>query len=139
MPFPMTLTTPAQGEQLEPIADFIVMAAREAGLSARAVYHVQTAVDEACANIIRHAYEFEGQGVIELRCECARGSLIITLVDHGKPFDPSTLTTPDINAGLEQRQEGGLGYYLMTRLMDEVHYQTLRHANVLRMTKKLNA
>ena len=62
------LRVPARGDQLAVVGEFVTAAARESGLSERLAYHVQTAVDEACANIIYHAYDYEGQGTIEVRC-----------------------------------------------------------------------
>lgn len=135
MTSPTTLSVPARGDQLALIADFVTQAAQRSELSERAIYHIQTAVDEACANIICHAYEFEGQGPIEVRCERQQERFVITLTDHGQPFDPTTIPTPDIKASLDERKEGGLGYYLMRQLMDEVHYESLGRSNVMRLVK----
>jgi anti-sigma regulatory factor (Ser/Thr protein kinase) len=134
---PSQLTVTAHGNQLATIADFVIAAARAAGLDERAVYHVETAVDEACANIIRHAYEFEGQGTIHLQCEIKQNHFVVTLTDHGRPFDPSAVTTPDVTAPLEERPEGGLGCYLMQCLMDEIRYQFTNNTNTLRMVKQI--
>ncbi len=132
-----TLKVPARGDQLEKIAKFVTHAAEEAGLDERATYHVQAAVDEACANIIFHAYDYEGQGPIELCCECKHHDFIVTIVDHGRPFDPSSVPPPNLSTVLEERTEGGLGRYLMQRLMDEVRYQFTSTANILTMVKHL--
>jgi serine/threonine-protein kinase RsbW len=137
MILPSQLTVSARGDQLAVIADFVMAAARAAGLTERAVYHVETAVDEACANIMRHAYEFEGQGMITLRCEVKQNHLVVTITDQGRPFDPSSVPVPDICAPLEERPEGGLGCYLMRCLMDDVRYQFTNNTNVLQMSKEL--
>ena len=131
------LRVPARGEQLAVVGEFVHAAAREAGLSERLAYHVQTAVDEACANIIYHAYDYEGQGTIEVRCECRHNDFIVTIVDHGRPFDPGAVPEPDVTADLHERHEGGLGRYLMHQLMDEVHHDFTREGNVLTMVKHL--
>lgn len=130
-----TLIVPARGEQLAVIGDFVHEAARKAGLSERVAYHVQTAVDEACANIIYHAYDYEGQGAIEVCCECAHDDFILTISDQGRPFDPSSVREPDVSADLEERREGGLGRYLMQKLMDDVRHDFTREGNVLTMVK----
>lgn len=130
---------PARGDQLAVIGEFITGAAQSAGLNKRAIYQVQTAVDEACANIIYHAYAYEGQGPIELRCECRQNDFVVTITDYGTPFDPDSVATPDINAGLDERKEGGLGTYLMRCLMDEVRYQFTGAANILTMVKHIRA
>lgn len=135
----LTLSVPARGDQLSTISDFVTKAARDAGFDERATYHVQMAVDEACANVIYHAYAYEGQGVIELCCERNHHDFVVTITDHGQPFDPSEVPPPDISAALSDRREGGLGLYLMQRLMDEVTHQFTPHANVLTMVKHLPA
>jgi len=135
----LNLKVSARGEQLEVIGEFVSAAARRAGFGERAVYHIQAAVDEACANIIYHAYDFEGQGSIEVQCESNRGDFVVTLTDQGQPFDPSSIPTPDVSAPLDDRKEGGLGRFLMKQLMDEVTYQFNHQSNILRMVKHLPA
>ena len=135
----LNLKVPARGEQLALIGEFVTDAARRAGFGERAVYHIQAAVDEACANIIYHAYDFEGQGSIEVHCESIRGDFVITLTDQGQPFDPTSIPTPDVSAPLDDRKEGGLGRYLMKQLMDEVTHQFNHQSNILTMVKHLPA
>lgn len=135
----LNLKVPARGEQLAVVGDFVTAAARDAGFGERAVYHIQAAVDEACANIIYHAYAFEGQGSIEVQCETVGRDFIITLTDQGEPFDPTSIPTPDINAPLNDRREGGLGRFLMQQLMDEVRHEFNHQSNILTMVKHLPA
>ena len=118
-----TKTFPGRFENLAKITDFVIRAARSAGLDQTAVYAVEMAVDEACANIIAHAYGGEGKGDIECTCQIDAGELIVTLRDHGSPFDPSRVPEPDVTAPLEERDEGGLGLYLIRKVMDEVHFE----------------
>jgi len=132
-----SITVSARGDQLAAIGDFVTAAAEDAGLDMRAVYHVQTAVDEACANIIYHAYEFEGQGAIDLACERREAEFVVTIVDYGRPFDPSSVPTPNVNAELHERKEGGLGVYLMHKLMDDVRHDFCDRHNVLTMIKRI--
>ena len=132
-----TLTVPARGNQLAAISDFVIGAARMAGFDERGIYHVQMAVDEACANVIYHAYDYEGQGVIELCCERRDRDFVVTITDYGHPFDPSDVPAPDVTAALDDRREGGLGLFLMQQLMDTVTHEFYAHANVLTMVKRL--
>ena len=108
---------------LERIAHFVAQATEAAGLDERASYAVQMAVDEACTNIIEHAYGGEGIGNIDCAYEVTEHSLIITLRDKGHAFDPTAVSDPDLDAQLEERALGGLGVYLMRRLMDAVDHQ----------------
>jgi serine/threonine-protein kinase RsbW len=132
-----SLRVPARGDQLAVIGDFVTTAASAAGLNDRAVYHVQTACDEACANIIFHAYAHEGDGPIECTCERRGSNFVVTIVDYGQPFDPSAVPAPDVNADLSERKEGGLGMYLMQKLMDSVRHEFRDRHNVLTMVKRI--
>ena len=93
------------------------------GFDERSVYALQMAVDEACSNIIRHAYGGEGRGNISLQVEQTTSGVKITIEDNGTPFNPDIVPKPDIEAPLEARGEGGLGLFLIRQLMDEVSFE----------------
>ncbi len=113
---------PSKLSSLAKIACFVATATDAAGLDERAAYAVQMAVDEACSNIIEHAYGEQGGGDVECEYEVTDKSLVITLRDQGHPFDPTAIADPELDARLEQRPLGGLGVYLMRQLMDAVDY-----------------
>ncbi len=118
------------------ISEFVGLAAEAAGLNEGAVYAVQMAVDEACTNIIEHAYGGEGRGDIEITWRISADRLTVILQDCGRPFDPTGVSPPDIRASLEDSNARGLGLYLMRRLMDKVNFEFTRGSgNVLTMVK----
>ena len=122
------------------ISEFVARAAEAAGLDARAVYQVELAVDEACSNIVEHAYGGEGHGDIEVTCRINSDGLTVMLRDYGRPFDPTGVAPPDLHASLEDRDLGGLGLYFMRQLMDEVHFEfTPDSGNLLTMVKRKQA
>jgi sigma-B regulation protein RsbU (phosphoserine phosphatase) len=130
---------PANFEQLDAIREFVGQEARTAGLDDRSVYAVQLASDEACSNIIEHAYEGQPNGRIEITCVTHRDNLTIYLRDWGKSFDPSNKPEPDLTADLSERQIGGLGIFLMRKMMDDVQYHIdPGHGNVLKLVKRFN-
>ncbi len=133
-----TVIFPGRYDSLAKIADFVRQAAIEAGLDNLAVYAVETAVDEACSNIIEHAYQGEDHGSIECTCDIHPEGLTVILHDHGQPFDPSLVKSPNIHAPLEEREAHGLGLYFMTQWMDEVKFSFLPGdgGNVVVMTKR---
>jgi anti-sigma regulatory factor (Ser/Thr protein kinase) len=64
-------------------------------------------------------------------------AITIVLVDHGESFDPSVVPLPDLKADLSDRKIGGLGIFLMRKLMDEVRYEPKADkSNVLTMVKR---
>ncbi|HEY4691651.1 MAG TPA: ATP-binding protein [Anaerolineae bacterium] len=136
-----TLTLPGRFENLAKISDFITQAARAAGFDADAVFHVQMAVDEACSNVIEHAYGMDRSGDITLICRADdRGDLRIEIVDYGRPFDPNRVPIPRIDPehfDLDEMKVGGLGIFFMRKLMDEVtFYFDANTGNHLTMIKR---
>jgi serine/threonine-protein kinase RsbW len=106
-------------------------------LDSAAIYAVETAVDEACTNIIEHAYEAEGVGDIQCTCQVDSDRLTIILIDHGKSFDPDKIQDPDLTVPLEERQSNGLGLFFIRRFMDEVHFQFIPgKENILTLVKR---
>jgi anti-sigma regulatory factor (Ser/Thr protein kinase) len=127
----------AKFEYLDEIREFVGDIARAGGFDAKDVYNIQLAADEAASNIIEHAYEGVSNGVLELSCGVKGNIITIILVDHGESFDPSAIPLPDLKADLSERKIGGLGIFLMRKLMDEVYYETKPNkSNVLTMTKQ---
>lgn len=118
-----TVTFPGRYDSLSQISEFVQQAARDAGLQDFALYAVETAVDEACSNIIEHAYGGENRGDIHCTCEINDEGLTIILIDHGRPFDPTCVAIPDVHALLDDRPGHGLGLYMMQKWMDEVRFE----------------
>jgi len=131
-----TAIFPARYKNLDDMRQFAAQAAKDAGMDNTEVCAVELAVDEACTNIIEHAYGLNKGGEIECTCTAANDCLTVILRDHGKPFNLSSVTEPDLSSGLEKRPLGGLGVYLMRQLMDEVRFEALGEAgNLLTMVK----
>lgn len=132
-----TVQFPAKFEFLDEIREFVGQIARENGFGDKDVYNIQLATDEAASNVIEHAYVGRTDGVLDLSCGMNKQGLVINLVDHGAPFDPSEVPLPDLQADLSDRKIGGLGIFLMRKLMDEVHYQSnADNSNALTMLKR---
>jgi len=131
-----TINFPARFEYLDEIRDFVGENARACGFSERDVYSIQLAADEAASNVIEHAYEGISNASFEFVCDYRDDRLVITVIDHGKPFDPSKVALPDIKADLSDRKIGGLGIFLMRKLMDEVRYEITPSGNRLTLVKR---
>jgi serine/threonine-protein kinase RsbW len=130
------ITLPAQFEFLDEIREFVAQVAREGGFIEKEIYSLQLAADEAASNIIEHAYEGMSTADIDITCDMRGDTLIVTMHDTGRSFDPSKVRQPNLKADLSERQIGGLGVYLMRKLMDEVRYESnAKTGNLLTMTK----
>jgi anti-sigma regulatory factor (Ser/Thr protein kinase) len=127
----------AKFEFLDEIREYVGEIARKGGFGKKDVYNIQLATDEAASNIIEHAYDGVADGVLDLSCSMEKDVIKIILIDYGEPFDPSAIPMPDLKADLSERKIGGLGIFLMHKLMDEVHYEPRADkSNVLTMTKR---
>jgi len=127
---------PGRYESLAEIAEFVRLEAKEAELSFKELFELETAVDEAVSNIIEHAYGGEGIGDIICTATRVEDGIQIILEDHGQPFDPSCVPVPDINAHLKNRKNHGLGYFLMCELMDDVKFEFSNNFNKLTLYKQ---
>jgi serine/threonine-protein kinase RsbW len=132
------ITFDANFDNLDVIREFVGEAASQVGFSDKEVYSIQLAADEAGSNIIEHAYAGVKDGKIEIECSSFEGGLKIVMRDRGKSFNPSSVPEPNVNADLSERKIGGLGMYLMRKLMDEVSYESSPETgNILTMIKRM--
>jgi serine/threonine-protein kinase RsbW len=135
------LTVPGRYDQISAICSFVAQGAEKAGLDEDATFHVQLACDEACTNIIEHAYGGESEGEIAVSWQINRRTLTITLKDRGRPFNPDKVESPSIPQDpdeIDQLKIGGLGLHFMRRLMDEVTFSFDKsRGNTLIMVKHI--
>ncbi|MDO9302426.1 MAG: ATP-binding protein [Anaerolineales bacterium] len=131
------VTFPASFDFLDEIREFVAQIAREGGFTEKEIYSLQLAADEAASNIIEHAYEGVSNADLDITCDAYGNTLTITMRDTGRSFDPSNVKQPNLKADLSERQIGGLGLYLMRKLMDEVRYESNpKTGNLLTMIKR---
>src|SRR5271170_1684189 len=79
------------------------------------------AVDEALANVVEHAYG-GNVGDIDIQFILDDERFQITIRDNGERFNPEMVATPDIHKHIKDGLKGGLGMFLMRKIMDEVRY-----------------
>ena len=97
------------------------------------------AVDEACTNIIKHAYQYATDQEIEVSVFPNHDSFEISIYDSGRSFDPAEIREPDLKEHIGHRKRGGLGVYLMKKLMDKVEYNFHKgKRNEVRLIKYLS-
>lgn len=118
-----TRVFPAKCTSLASISLYIEQAAIAAGLDAEATYAIQLAVEEACDNIIEHAYGADMEGDIQCTYHITEEGLEVVLRDHGRPFDPESIAPPDLTSPLEERDVGGLGLHFIRHLTDAFRFE----------------
>ena len=103
------------------------------GLSEELCQGVTLAVDEALANIIRHAYKNRYDQEIELDCQVNAERIVFRLLDEGEPPDPARICAQPLN----DVSLSGRGTHLMRAIMDEMSYKQTSGKNELRLVKNL--
>lgn len=137
------LTVPGRYEEIKTIVKFVAEGAVKAGLDEDALFHVELCCDEACTNIIEHAYGGEDIGPIRISYEVDGASFKIIINDKGNPFDLNDIPPPppeDMGPeeAIDTIKVGGLGIHFMRKLMDEVRFDfDQRKGNTLTMVKKI--
>jgi serine/threonine-protein kinase RsbW len=119
------ITVKSSTDNLAAIREFIQNSALESGFSQEIVSKISLAVDEACTNVIKHAYKFSPDREITVHTKLEKSKFTILITDTGDKFDPNLIPEPNLKEYHKQRKVGGLGMYLMKKLMDEVQYNTL--------------
>jgi serine/threonine-protein kinase RsbW len=99
------------------------------------ILDTQLAVEEAVTNIIMHGYEGRA-GEIQITCHATRGIIEIQIEDTAPLFNPLSVPDPDCTAGIQDRQLGGLGIFLIRNVMDNVMYRTDQGKNILILIKR---
>jgi anti-sigma regulatory factor (Ser/Thr protein kinase) len=121
--------------QVDTIPEVIALIAGEAdawGLHPQRLMQLELAVEEAVVNICLYAYEVP-PGELLVRIEPGESRFVVELIDEGVPFDPLAVEEPDMRAGVEDRAIGGLGIFLVRRVMDEVAYLRDGSSNILKL------
>lgn len=132
------LQVPSSTENLALIREFVSSTAQQAGLSTKEAAGLEMAVDEACANVIEHAYGHDVSKEVVVRVTLDGETLSIDIEDTGRGFDPGTVDQEELEQLISKRKTGGLGMRLMSKLMDEVRYEIEPgKKNALHMTKRL--
>lgn len=130
------LRFPARPYQLKQIRYIVQNAMQNIGYNNHDVDRIVLAVNEACMNIIQHAYKNESSGEIVLEiCKCS-DEILFKITDFAKPMDGCTIKGRD----LEDIRPGGLGVHFMCEAMDDIKYchRTKGTGNILEMRKKLS-
>jgi len=134
------LRVKSKTENLSEIGDFVSTNALAAGMPAATIDNMILAVDEACTNIIKHAYRLSPQGEIIIKIDYDEEKFTITIIDYGKSFEPERVPRPDLQKYYREHKVGGLGMYLMKSLMDDVEYISIPgEYNQVLLSKKIRS
>jgi serine/threonine-protein kinase RsbW len=133
------LILPAVMENLDALIDFFIDGAKSVGFDGGAINKINLACEEALVNVINYAYQGKtGDIEVTLTPVTDGNGIVFGIIDSGIEFNPLHKAEPDINAPIEERPIGGLGIFLVRKIMDNVEYRRDAGKNILTMTKYVN-
>lgn len=103
------------------------------GFTNRDIMLINTALEEVFVNVAKYAYDDGGE--VEVILSNDKTKVTFVFRDSGKPFNPLERQDPDINASSDEREIGGLGIFMVKKIMDTVDYAYIDGKNVLTLTK----
>ncbi|MCK4573181.1 MAG: SpoIIE family protein phosphatase [candidate division Zixibacteria bacterium] len=126
----------AEEKYLDSIQRTVKESCAAASMSRKDTQAVLLAIEEGATNIIRHAYLYE-KGMIRLRVIIYKKLIVFSLIDFGRSFQPDDTGTLDLQRLVESGRKGGLGFYMIQKIMNSVEYISSAGLNELRMVKRI--
>jgi serine/threonine-protein kinase RsbW len=135
------LTAVSDLSELKKIRDFVRAHAFAFGFNDDESQKIALAVDEACTNLIRHAFNYDRNKSFSVIIEKNSNQFIVVITDNGLAFNPLSVPQPDMNEYMKKYRRGGLGIFIMRNVMDEISYSPSNEnnpQNVLKLKKYLH-
>ena len=132
-----TLSVDSSTKHLSEVRNFVATHAKNEGLKDKDIAEIKLAVDEAYTNIIKHAYKNTPSRPVKIELGVSNSQLWISIMDKGNSFKPEEYEAPDILQRIKNKQRGGMGVFLIQKLMDQVQYNRKGDMNEIRMVKNL--
>lgn len=126
----------SQLEELASALDRIEQLLLEEAAERELASEMRLIAEEGLTNIVRHAYEPDDEGEIEVVMTLSETEIRLELRDSGRPFNPLERPEPDLEAPVEERPLGGLGVHLIRSLTDAQSYTRQGTVNVLVLIKR---
>ncbi len=132
------MTLEATVNNIPRVTDFVNAELEALDCPMKAQMQIDIAIDELFGNIAQYAYDpLTGPATVRVEVGEDPMAVIITFIDHGKPYDPLATREPDITLNAEDREIGGLGVFLVKKTMDEITYEYKNGQNILRIKKTM--
>ena len=123
-------------EEIPRLQTFMQSIADETGIGHALAMSLNLALEEAVSNVMLYAYPPDTEGLVYVLAHIGEDRIDFRVSDNGIPFDPTVAAEPDLTADVKDRPIGGLGIFLVKRIMDKVSYSRENGKNILSMTKK---
>jgi anti-sigma regulatory factor (Ser/Thr protein kinase) len=133
------ITVNATLENIDRVTEFVKEQMEEYPCPVKTQMQINIAIDELFGNIAHYAYHPEtGAATVRVEMIAEPRAVLITFIDRGVPYDPLAQADPDITLSAEERQVGGLGIFMVKKLMDEMTYEYRDGKNILKIRKNLS-
>ncbi len=133
-----TLLIKNQIEELNRVVDYLDELGEEWDLAVPLIFSLNLVLEEALTNIILYGLDNQSEHIIEIEFKKSDDQLFISLIDDGIAYDPTQKADPDLTLSVEDRPIGGLGIFLIKKIMNQVVYSRKENKNYLMLTKNIN-
>jgi sigma-B regulation protein RsbU (phosphoserine phosphatase) len=132
-----SIVLPNDTQEVPRLNAFVDEVCKSVGFDEGKTMEIKVAVEEAVVNVMNYAYPPEQRGDVTIEAASNDIRLKFTIIDSGKPFDPTVQNEVDTTLSAEARSIGGLGIHLIRQNMDSINYERVDNLNVLTLRKKL--
>ena len=131
-----SLVLPAKRDAFVNLQSWLNQIADELALADKTRKHLLIVADEIFTNIANYGYPFgDGTAEVPVDFNMATSEIVITFSDNGIAYNPLQVPPPDFDSPLADREIGGLGVFVVKKLMDSVEYERREDRNVLILKK----
>ena len=132
-----SLVLPNDTQEVPRLNDFVAEVCEAVGLDSIVAMQVKLAIEEAVVNVMKYAYPQGTRGDVTIEAVSNDMRLKFTIIDSGKPFDPTVLPEVDTTLPAKERRIGGLGIHIVRQFMDSINYERSGNLNILAIRKNL--
>ena len=132
-----SLVLPNDTSEVPRLNDFVAEVCEAVGLESIVAMQVKLAIEEAVVNVMKYAYPQGTRGDVTIEAVSNDVRLKFTIIDSGKPFDPTVLPEVDTTLPAKERRIGGLGIHIVRQFMDSINYERSGNLNILAIRKNL--
>ncbi len=123
--------------EIERLSKAVAEFGKKNNLSSEVIYDVRLALEEVVSNIINYGFEDNYEHQISIEMNLQGETLTMKIKDDGKPFNPLEVKSTNLEKPFDEREIGGMGIYIVRKLMDNILYKREEGNNVLQLTKYL--